>query len=231
MRLAGNRELPGGARLVQVTTDLATRARPGHWFRLDFGSYTIVSPALDASAKERWIAFQVPADKTEPLRHIGYGSPCTVHGPLGTPIPPPEGNRRRLLLADETGLAAALFCSTSGVAASLVLVELSAPVPPVRLCPSRFLVTGLAAGAIAGLVPLEAAGTPSRASHPQGLPGCAEDSLDSMLDAWLEHCSARQRWETCAITVGGRDFVERIDGRLRGRVGRHRGYPPPTSMA
>ncbi len=230
MRLNGNRELPGGARLIQVATTLAAQAQPGHWFRLRLDTRELTLPALDASPREGWIAFQLAAPVGQHIRHLPYGSPCTLHGPLGAAFPPPVGDRRRLLLVDETGLACALFSSTvAAVSPTLVLAELSTTPPPVRLCPSRFLVTGLPPGAIAGLAPLESAGIASRTAHPAGLPGCADGDINTLLDAWLDHRSAQERWQACATVAGSEDFVERVESRLRGRVGQHRGYPPPTT--
>lgn len=222
-RLIGNRTLPGGFRLLQVgTSELAAQARPGHWFSVQPGELRFCLPALDASAQEGWIAFQLPPAAPGHVRDLPYGSPCTLQGPLGAPVNPPPGERQLVLLADESGLPATLFCSTSAhLQPSLVLLELKCPTPPVRLWPSRFLLTGLPAGTIAGVAPLEAAGIPSRISHPDPLPGCTDEPLDRLLYAWLDAHTAEQRWHIAVAAIGQQGFLQRMVPLLRGRVGQH----------
>ncbi|MCC5856561.1 MAG: hypothetical protein JJT90_00245 [Ectothiorhodospiraceae bacterium] len=230
-RLISSRALPGGFRLLQVgDTDAAAEARPGHWFTLSVQDVRLRLPALDASPREGWIAFQAPPAEAESLPPLPYGTHCTLDGPHGDALRSAPEGRRLILIADESGVSAALFCAACRKPSpALVLVELHAPVPPIRHCPSRFLEPYAPPGAIAGLKPLEEAGIPSRICHPMMLPGCAEGRMETLLQAWLTAHSAEQRWRTAMAAIGLPDFIQRLAPVLRGQLGAYTLHTlPPT---
>lgn len=216
-----NTALPGGGRLLRVANDSAERAQPGHWFRLRLAEQELRLPVLDASPRERWLAFQAPPELADVVR----GTPCTSDGPNGSPLTTPAGERQLVLVSDETGLPAVLFAAARGLPVALALIGLDSEVPDVRLRPSRFVLAGFDAGAIAGIGALEDAGIPSRVAHPAPLPGCQEGDLSALVETWLSAQCAQDRWQLAVTVIGAATCVDGLTTALRGRVGEHHACP------
>ena len=222
-RILGNSALPGDRRLLRVQRPDGAHVGPGHWFRLRLdGGPAFALPVLDQSPSEGWLAFCAPPEADD----YGRGAACALDGPHGTTINSTAGGRRLVLLADETGLPAAVFAAMH-VDIHLVLAGLESDTPAFRLRPSRFLVTGMGPGAIAGVGALEDAGVASRIAHPEPLPGCREGALPALVDDWLTGQSARERWDTAVAVVATDATMEALHRRLRGSVGEVHSHPLP----
>ncbi len=225
--LVGNRELPGGGRLIQVAAGgLAGQVSAGQWCTLRVGGRQWQPAVLDASASEDWLAFQLPPRNGNPLRTASHGTEAALDGPFGAAISAPPAERRLLVLCDGTGLPAVLFAART-LEPALAFAELPDP-PPIRIRPSRFIIPGMPAGAIAGLGLLEDAGIPSRIASPDGAHGCADGGLETLLSSWLGERSARQRWETAAVLIGQAAFVERMAACSRGQFGQSANHILPA---
>ncbi|SEO92847.1 hypothetical protein [Aquisalimonas asiatica] len=222
--ILANTALPGGGRLLRLDSDCAGQARPGHWFRLTVAGQEHRLAVLDASPREGWLAFQAPAA----LADVTRGAPCDSDGPHGSPLPDPAGERQQVVVSDETGLPAVLFAAARGEPVALALIALESEIPDVRLRPSRFVLEGFEAGAIAGVGALEDAGIPSRVAHPTPLPGCQEGVLASLVDTWLSTRSAHERWQMAVTVIGSTARVHELTALLRGRVGEHHTCPLPA---
>ncbi|MFV8834567.1 hypothetical protein [Aquisalimonas sp.] len=218
-----NTALPGGGRLLRVASNCAGEARPGHWFRLALSGQEHCLGVLDASPREGWLAFQAPSALADAVR----GTPCNSDGPHGSPLPDAGGERQRVLVCDEMGLPAVLFAAARRDPVTLALIALDSEVPDVRLRPSRFVLTGFDAGAIAGIGALEDAGIPSRVAHPAPLPGCQEGVLSTLVDTWLSAQPAQARWQLAVTVIGCTVHVDAVIATLRGRVGEHHACPLP----
>ena len=221
-RILGNTGLPGDHRLLRIQATGDAAIGPGHWFRLALPDLELTLPVLDHSPAEGWVAFCAPPQAGS----HGRGTACTLVGPRGAPLHPAAGGRRLVLLTDETGLPAVTFAATQ-LAIHLVLAAVDSDAPAFRLRPSRFLVTGMGPGVIAGVGVLEEAGVASRIAHPEPLPGCREGGLTALVDDWLAGQSARERWDTAVAVVGEAHTVEIIQQQLRGRVGEIHPHPRP----
>ncbi len=216
--------LPDDSLLLQVSASPPADLAPGHCYRLEIDGRHRVLPVLDASVPEGWLAFRIAAAEATGTR-LQRGVTCALHGPLGVPVAAPDGDRRLVLLADAAGLPAVLFATRLGLPVSLALAGLDDGPAPVRLRPSRFMLTGFDGAAIAGIAALEDAGIPSRLSHPEPLPGCATGDLATLVTQWLDGCSARVRWERSIALLGGPVTLETVTPLLRGRVGHYSVHP------
>lgn len=223
-RILGNTEMPGNHRLLRVQTPGDTRVAAGQWFRLALERGDLSLAVLDHSPREGWLAFCAPPQ----TGYLARGAACSLDGPHGKALQPATGDRRLVLVSDETGLPAAVF-ATMQLDIHLVLVALEGEAPAFRLRPSRFLVSGMGPGAIAGVGVLEDAGVASRVVHASPLPGCREGALHDLVDDWLADLSARERWDTAVTILGTDATVDTLHHQLRGRVGEVHLHPLPGS--
>ena len=222
-RIIGSSELPGNHRLLRVQTPSDADVAPGHWFRLTLDQHELSLPVLDQSHREGWLAFCAPIEG-----HPARGAACALDGPHGNPLQSAIGDRRLVVVADETGLPAAVFAAMQ-LDIHLVLTGLEGDNPAFRLRPSRFLVTGMGPGAIAGVGVLEDAGIASRVAHADPLPGCREGTLRDLVADWLADQSARERWDTAVAIVGTDATIDTLHHHFRGRVGEVHVHPLPVS--
>lgn len=221
-RVLGNTELPDASRLLRVAAGDGPVPAAGQWYRLRSPDRTLELPVLDHSPAEGWLAFRAPSVTAA----WGRGAECRLAGPFGDAIPAAPAGRELVVITDTAGLPALLF-ACQGLAIHLALVGLGADPAPFRLRPSRYMVPGLAAGAIAGVGALEDAGVPSRIAHDEPLPGCREGTLDALVDEWLESRAARDRWQKAVVAIGTASTLDILRDCLRGRVGEQHERPLP----
>ena len=226
-RVLSNTALPGGSRLLRLSHASPDVVQPGQWFHLTLDDVSLSLPVLDASPAEHWLAFQAPSELDGP----GRGADCQLDGPHGLPIAAPDGLRQLVLITDECGLPAALHAAARDLPVTLVLAGLTSTDAIVRLRPSRFVVTGVDPGAIAGIGALEDAGIPSRLAHPAPLPGCQEGTIDALITSWLHSQSAEQRWHRSVHIIGQTGTVESMQALLRGQVGEHHATSIPLQTS
>ncbi|MDN3516115.1 hypothetical protein QWY84_00695 [Aquisalimonas lutea] len=223
-RVLGNTELPDASRLLRVAADGGASPAAGQWYRLQGPDRDLELPVLDHSPAEGWLAFRAPSVTAA----WGRGTGCRPAGPFGDTIPAAPAGRELVIIADTAGLPALLFACRN-LAIHLALVGLGADPAPFRLRPSRYMVPGLAAGAIAGIGVLEDAGVASRIAHDEPLPGCREGPLASLVDEWLRSRAAQDRWQTAAVVVGTPTTLDALRDHLRGRVGEQHERPVPAA--
>lgn len=222
-RVLSQGRLPDGGHLLTLRPPRLPPLAPGHWIELRLPDQLLASAVLDHSPDEQWLSVALPADSLRtPVP--SPGQMLTLQGPFGEPLPSDNDWATTILISDGQGLPALLFLARLGHRPHLALVGFTDP-PWVRLRPSRFMLPTAPAGVIAGIGQLEEAGIPSRISHPDGLPGCHDGSLDELLTHWLDQRRAEDRWQDRALVIGRQGFVDEMVTRLRGRIGQYRGYP------
>ena len=154
--------------------------RPGQYLRVNGVPWPVI--AVDTGGIDCF----TPRDPPSP------GSSVDLAGPLGEGFEPRPGGA--LLLGDEAGLAALVFLATQllGAMPALALLRIQ-EAPPLRLRPSRILVPGMPAEAIATVGLLEDGGMACRVSSAGDLPGCTELPPPALARRWLAGLASGNR--------------------------------------
>lgn len=172
-------ELPNGWRRLRLQTpDLAAVLLPGQWLELDAKPW----PALRADPQQGWVDCLWRAAPPA-------GPTVTVAGPLGAGFDLAQASPRALLLCDTEGLAQCCFLADRlrhrQPRVKPLLLLRAAPTLPFRPQPSRLMIPGLPARAIAAVPLLDDWAVPSRLASDAGQPGCFDGSLEDLARAWL----------------------------------------------
>jgi dihydroorotate dehydrogenase electron transfer subunit len=109
--------------------------------------------------------------------------------------------------------------AAAGGTARKPLVLMGSEVPfPFRTRPSRLIVPGIPAGAIACMPLLEEWGVPSRLASRADLPGCFPGFVTELADAWLASLSAAELGEVEIFSCGPTPMLE-ASAKLARRYG------------
>lgn len=180
-RVLSCQTLPGDYHLLRLTTELAADLQPGHALRIADADW----PVLQTTPEQGWV---------DCLRR-GVSAPdadavVPVAGPVSQPFELTAATARALLLADDDGLASAVFLARAlrgwqPRVKPFALFELTPPLP-FRPQPSRIMTPGLPAGVIAALPLLEDWKIPSRiACRHDEQPGCFIGAVTELAAGWL----------------------------------------------
>ncbi len=179
-RVLAVQNYPGDRMLLRLDTTLAAAAGPGQMLRIDGAAWPILQ--------------RVPG--TQALDCLGRGPapPVGTHVPVvtleGVAFDLTAATPRALLLADDAGLASGIFLARvlrnhQPRVKPFALFELTPPLP-FQPQPSRTMVPGIPAEAIAALPLLEDWRIPSRIACPTGgQPGSFDGPLVELAQGWL----------------------------------------------
>ncbi len=221
LRVAASRcaahALPGS--FVHITCDNAIPMRRplsimrsdarGGWIEM---LYKALGPGLHALASRR------------------PGEELSVLGPIGRPFVAHPERPRTLLLGGGVGIPPMVFLAESlragGGAAWKPLVLMGSEVPfPFPTRPSRLIVPGIPAGAIACMPLLEDWGVPSRLASGADLPGCFPGFVTELADAWLGSLGAAELGEVEVFSCGPTRMLE-----ASAKLARRHGVPCQVSL-
>jgi dihydroorotate dehydrogenase electron transfer subunit len=156
---------------------------------------------MRADAAAGWIEmlYKVVGPGLRALAAHKAGDEVSVLGPIGRPFGAHSARPRTLLVGGGVGIPPMVFLAerlSGGGAAGAggptgadpwkPLVLMGSEVPfPFRTRPSRLIVPGVPAGAIATMPLLEEWGVPCRLASRSDLPGCFPGFVTELADAWL----------------------------------------------
>ena len=166
---------------------------------------------------------------TRLLSRLKVGERLSIMGPIGQGFMPRLDRPRTLLVGGGVGIPPMIFLADrlrrmTGLYHPLVLMGSEVPFPfhPV---PSRFIVGGMPAEAIAGMPLLEDWGVPSRLASLQGYAGCFEGYVTELARHWLERLETHARAEVAVLACGPHPMLEAV-----ARLARDFGLPCQISL-
>jgi dihydroorotate dehydrogenase electron transfer subunit len=169
---------------------------------------------MRAGARAGWIEmlYKALGPGLHALAGRKVGEEVSVLGPIGRPFMPHPERPRTLLLGGGVGIPPMVFLAErlkAGGAAWKPLVLMGSEVPfPFRSRPSRLIVPGIPAGAIACMPLLEEWGVPCRLASRADLPGCFPGFVTELADAWLASLSAAELGEVEIFSCGPTPMLE-----------------------
>jgi dihydroorotate dehydrogenase electron transfer subunit len=180
---------------------------------------------MRAGARAGWIEmlYKALGPGLHALAGHTVGQELSVLGPIGRPFVPHPERPRTLLLGGGVGIPPMVFLAErlreAGGAAWKPLVLMGSEVPfPFRTRPSRLIVPGIPAGAIACMPLLEEWGVPCRLASRADLPGCFPGFVTELADAWLASLSAAELGEVEIFSCGPTPMLE-ASAKLARRYG------------
>ncbi len=189
-----NDAFPGDQHVVRVQAPrIAETATPGSFVHVrcdeDLRLRRPMS-VMRADPDAGWLdmLFKVVGDGTARLAKKGVGSTLSLLGPIGKPFTPHPDRPLALLIGGGVGIPPLIFLAEvlrrHNVHRPLVLMGSEVPFPFTPR-PSRILVSGLPAGAIAAMPLLDDWGVPSRLASQQRYAGCYDGFVTDLARAWL----------------------------------------------
>ncbi len=179
----------------------AAQAQPGTFAHITCDAAILMRRPLSimrADARAGWIEmlYKALGPGLHALAGHTVGEELSVLGPIGRPFVPHPERPRTLLLGGGVGIPPMVFLAerlAAGGAAWKPLVLMGSEVPfPFHTRPSRLIVPGIPAGAIACMPLLEEWGVPCRLASRADLPGCFPGFVTELADAWLASLSAAE---------------------------------------
>jgi dihydroorotate dehydrogenase electron transfer subunit len=169
---------------------------------------------MRADARAGWIEmlYKALGPGLHALAGRKVGEEVSVLGPIGRPFMPHPERPRTVLLGGGVGIPPMVFLAerlAAGGAGWKPLVLMGSEVPfPFRSRPSRLIVPGIPAGAIACMPLLEEWGVPCRLASRADLPGCFPGFVTELADAWLASLSAAELGEVETFSCGPTPMLE-----------------------
>jgi dihydroorotate dehydrogenase electron transfer subunit len=189
----------------------AAHAQPGSFAHITCDAAIPMRRPLSimrADARAGWIEmlYKALGPGLHALAGHTVGAELSVLGPIGRPFVPHPERPRTLLLGGGVGIPPMVFLAErlqAGGAAWKPLVLMGSEVPfPFRTRPSRLIVPGIPAGAIACMPLLEEWGVPCRLASRADLPGCFPGFVTELADAWLASLSAAELQQVEIFSCG-----------------------------
>jgi dihydroorotate dehydrogenase electron transfer subunit len=185
---------------------------------------------MRADARGGWIEmlYKALGPGLQALASRTVGEELSVLGPIGRPFVAHPERPRSLLLGGGVGIPPMVFLAERlhGVAAWKPFVLMGSEVPfPFRTRPSRLIVPGIPAGAIACMPLLEEWGVPSRLASGADLPGCFPGLVTELADEWLASLSAAELGEVEVFSCGPTRMLE-----ASAQLARRYGVPCQVSL-
>jgi dihydroorotate dehydrogenase electron transfer subunit len=186
---------------------------------------------MRANAREGWIEilYKVVGPGLHALAARKAGDELSVLGPIGRPFVPHPERPRTVLLGGGVGIPPMVFLAerlheAPGAWKPLVLMGSEVPFP-FRSRPSRLIVPGIPAGAIACMPLLEEWGIASRLASRADLPGCFSGFVTELADAWLASLTATELKQVEIFSCGPTLMLE-----ASARLARRYGVPCQVSL-
>jgi len=186
---------------------------------------------MRADARGGWIEmlYKALGPGLQALASRKVGEELSVLGPIGRPFVAHPERPRSLLLGGGVGIPPMVFLAERLHAAGVAwkpLVLMGSEVPfPFRTRPSRLIVPGIPAGAIACMPLLEEWGVPSRLASGADLPGCFPGFVTELADEWLASLSAAELGEVEVFSCGPTRMLE-----ASAKLARRYGVPCQVSL-
>ena len=206
----------------------AAHAQPGSFAHITCDAAIPMRRPLSimrADARAGWIEmlYKALGPGLHALASHTVGEELSMLGPIGRPFVPHPERPRPLLLGGGVGIPPMAFLADrlreADGAAWKPLVLMGSEVPfPFRTRPSRLIVPGIPAGAIACMPLLEEWGVPSRLASRADLPGCFPGFVTELADAWLASLSAAELGEVEIFSCGPTPMLE-ASAKLARRYG------------
>src|SRR3984893_1969432 len=206
----------------------AAHAQPGSFAHITCDAAIPMRRPLSimrADARAGWIEmlYKALGPGLHALAGRKVGEEVSVLGPIGRPFAPHPERPRTLLLGGGVGIPPMVVLAertaAAGGTARKPLVLMGSEVPfPFRTRPSRLIVPGIPAGAIACMPLLAAWGRTSRLARRADLPGCFPGLVTELADAWLASLSAAELGEVEIFSCGPTPMLE-ASAKLARRYG------------
>jgi dihydroorotate dehydrogenase electron transfer subunit len=208
----------------------AARAEPGSFVHLSCDATIPMRRPLSimrADAQAGWIEllYKVTGAGLRALGARREGEVLSVLGPIGQPFRAHPERPRTLLLGGGVGIPPMVFLAER-LAAQLrgerpaawkPLVLMGSEVPfPFRARPSRLIVPGIPAAAIACMPLLEEWNVPSRLASCADFPGCFAGFVTELADAWLGSLGTAELAEVEIFACGPTPMLQAAAALARG---------------
>jgi dihydroorotate dehydrogenase electron transfer subunit len=141
----------------------------------------------------------------------------SIMGPIGTHFEHHMDKPRTLLIGGGVGIPPMVFLADrlrtiKGAYEPFVIMGSEVPFP-FQAEPSKFMVPGVPAEAIAAMPLMEDWGIASRLASLQGYPGCFEGYVTDLARTWLDALNDNQRREVAVFACGPHPMLEAV-GKL-----------------
>lgn len=211
--LISQQAFPGRQYVLRLEApECAARAQPGSFVHLSCDPLVPMRRPLSimrASPSAGWIEllYKVVGAGLEALSRQEPGAVLSVMGPIGRGFDPSANRPRTLLVGGGVGIPPMVFLAerlkSRNDAKWQPLVLMGSEIPfPFRIQPSRILVPGMPAAAIACMPLLEDWGVASRLASLAGFAGCFDGYVTDLAAHWLDSLDEDVRAETQMLACG-----------------------------
>jgi len=190
---------------------VAERAEPGSFVHLQVNAQRPLRRPISIMRADRQsgsvdLLYKVFGEGTALLTERGIGEKLDLLGPIGQPFTPHMERPRPLLIGGGVGMPPMVFLADrlreiKGAYTPLVILGSEVPFP-FKAAPSKIMVPGVPAEAIASMPLLEDWGIASRLASLQGYAGCFEGYVTDLARQWLDALSEEQRNEVEVFSCG-----------------------------
>jgi dihydroorotate dehydrogenase electron transfer subunit len=236
-RLVAQQEYPGRQYVIRIEAPrCAAVAVPGSFAHLTCDPERPMRRPLSlmrANAREGWIdiLYKVIGPGLDALSQQPIGAKISVLGPIGNGFVAHPSRPRTLLVGGGVGIPPMVFLAESLRARSSEadwrpLVLMGSEIEfPFRARPSRILVPGVPAEAIACMPLLDDWGVASRLASFAGFPGCHHGYVTDLAAQWLSSLDAQALQEVEVFACGPTPMLQ-----ATARVARRFGVPCQVSL-
>jgi dihydroorotate dehydrogenase electron transfer subunit len=211
--LISQQAFPGRQYVLRLEApECAARAEPGSFVHLSCDALLPMRRPLSimrASSSAGWIEllYKVVGAGLEALSKQPPGAVLSVMGPIGRGFEPAATRPRTLLVGGGVGIPPMVFLAerlkSRNDAKWRPLVLMGSEIPfPFRTQPSRILVPGMPAAAIACMPLLEDWGVASRLASLAGFAGCFDGYVTDLAAHWLDSLDEDVRAQTQMLACG-----------------------------
>lgn len=184
---------------------------------------------MRADPQAGWVDFlyKIFGVGTRLLAQRKVGETLSMMGPIGVPFEPRPERPRALLIGGGVGIPPMIFLAEAMRKTNhRPFVLMGSEIPfPFTARPSRILILGVPAEAIAAMPLLEDWGIPSRLASLQDYPGCFNGYVTELARVWLDKLSDTQRAEVEIFACGPHAML-----RATARLAREYDLPCQVSL-
>lgn len=199
--------------------EIAARAEPGSFAHVQVNPNRPLRRPIsimrtDPHSGSVEFLYKVFGEGTKLLSQRKVGEKLNILGPIGNAFVPHLERSRPLLIGGGVGIPPMIFMADRlraihGAYNPFVIMGSEVPFP-FQSRPSRIMVPGIAADAIAAMPLLEDWGIASRLASQQGYPGCFEGYVTDLARQWLDALSEEQRQEVEIFSCGPHPMLDAV---------------------
>lgn len=199
--------------------EIAARAEPGSFAHVQVNPNRPLRRPIsimrtDPHSGSVEFLYKVFGEGTKLLSQRKVGEKLNILGPIGNAFVPHLERSRPLLIGGGVGIPPMIFMADRlraihGAYNPFVIMGSEVPFP-FQSRPSRIMVPGIAADAIAAMPLLEDWGIASRLASQQGYPGCFEGYVTDLARQWLDALSEEQRQEVELFSCGPHPMLDAV---------------------